>query len=148
MTARRTVAFQVDGLPAAQGSKTVGRSNAGQLFVREASRALAPWRLAIALAARQAMNGTDPFTGPLLLVATFRFPRPKAHYRTGRHAGELKLTAPELCATRPDLDKLLRALGDAVSGIVCHDDAQICEVDVVKVYGQPGLHAAISELEP
>jgi crossover junction endodeoxyribonuclease RusA len=145
---RRTVAFQVDGLPAAQGSKTVGRSKAGQLFVREASRALAPWRLAIALAARQAMNGTDPFTGPLLLVATFRFPRPKTHYRTGRNAGQLKLTAPELCATRPDLDKLLRALGDAVSGIVCHDDAQICEVDVVKVYGQPGLHAAISELEP
>jgi crossover junction endodeoxyribonuclease RusA len=145
---RRTIAFQVDGLPAAQGSKTVARTSAGRAFVRETNRALAPWRLAIALAAREAMNGSEPLVGPLLLVATFRFPRPKTHYRTGRNAGELKPTAPELCATRPDLDKLLRALGDAISGIVCQDDAQICEVDVAKVYGQPGLHAAISELEP
>jgi Holliday junction resolvase RusA-like endonuclease len=144
----RTVAFEVAGVPAPQGSKTVARTGAGVSFVHEASRALAPWRNAVAAAATAAMKGQPPLVGPLELRAIFSFPRPKAHFRTGRRAGELRASAPELVATRPDLDKLLRALGDAISGIVCQDDAQIAEIDVAKVYGSPGLTAALTELEP
>jgi Holliday junction resolvase RusA-like endonuclease len=106
--------------------------------VREDNPRTGPWRNAVAAAAYDAMNGHPPLHGPLRLEVTFTFPRPKGHYRTGRHAGELRETAPAFCSTRPDLDKLLRALGDAITGIVVVDDAQVVVVDATKVYGSPG----------
>jgi Holliday junction resolvase RusA-like endonuclease len=84
------------------------------------------------------MNGHPPLVGPLRIEVTFAFPRPKGHYRTGRYAGELRDSSPVFCSTRPDLDKLLRALGDAITGIVVVDDAQVVAVDATKVYGSPG----------
>jgi crossover junction endodeoxyribonuclease RusA len=36
---------------------------------------------------------------------------------------------------KPDLDKLLRATLDALTGVVFHDDAQVVKVIAEKVYG-------------
>jgi Holliday junction resolvase RusA-like endonuclease len=143
--AGRLVAFTVHGTPAAQGSKTVAHHE-GRSWVREDNRALQPWRNAIAFEATAAMDGRAPLAGPCRLEATFVFARPKSHYRTGRRAGELKPTAPTVCATRPDLDKLLRALGDALTGIVLVDDARIVDVTAAKHYGSPGAHITVLEL--
>jgi Holliday junction resolvase RusA-like endonuclease len=140
MTVR--IDFRVDGVPAPQGSKTVARTG-DRSYVREDNPALEPWRNAVAAAARQAMDGRELLAGPLLLYALFTFPRPKSHYRTGRRAGELKATAPQWCTTRPDVDKLLRAVGDAITGIVCVDDAQFAEVEAFKEYGSPGLDVSV-----
>jgi len=137
------IEFRVAGIPVPQGSKATHTTKAGQTFSREANRNLGPWRNAIAAAASEAMAGRPPLDGPLLLEATFNFPRPKSHYRTGRHVGEVKASAPVWCTTRPDLDKLLRAVGDAITGYVCHDDAQLVEVEAVKAYGPPGLWAVV-----
>lgn len=141
-----TIVFSADGTPAPQGSKTVARTRSGGSYVREDNPNTKPWRSLVMAAAREAMAERDPLTGPLLLEVTFRFPRPKSHYGTGRNAGSVKPAAPVWHASRPDLDKLLRALGDSLVGIVYVDDAQLVEVEAVKVYGSPGVTAIVSEL--
>lgn len=115
----------IPGTPQQQGSK---RSlGAGRPFI-EANKNLAPWR-ADAIAYLQAeWRGRGPTTEPVSVDVAFDFARPASHYGTGRNAGVLKDSAPGGKATAPDLDKLCRALGDALtqSGVL-RDDALIVE---------------------
>ena len=139
-----TVSFVVFGTPAPQGSKTLTRYG-----MREANKGTRPWREAVAWHAAEAMVGRELLTGPLALEATFWFPRPKSHYGTGRNLGVVKATAQLYVATTPDLDKLLRAISDAMSGIVYRDDAQIARSLARKRYGKPlGAHIWVSEIAP
>jgi Holliday junction resolvase RusA-like endonuclease len=132
--------FSVHGLPAAQGSKTP--------WGAEANPRLHPWRNDIQLAALAEMNGTKPLAGPVSVAARFTFPRPKSHFGTGRNEALLKDSAPIWVAKAPDLDKLMRALGDALSGIVIRDDAQIAQQTLSKCYGpNPGVDVIVIELK-
>lgn len=133
------IAFKVAGVPAPQGSKTRTRWGG----IREDNPATKPWRSAVAWEATAAMHGTQPLTGPLELAVTFYFPRPKSHYGTGKNADRLKDTAPTWCATKPDTDKLIRAIGDAITGIVCRDDSQIVRVTAWKLYGTPAAEITV-----
>lgn len=127
-----TLYFVVHGVPAPQGSKT--RTRYG---MREDNPRTEPWRNAVAAAASKAMLGQPPLTGPVRMTAVFRFPRPRSHYRTGRHAGQLRPSAPVHHGQSPDLDKLCRAIFDAISGIAIRDDALIAELVCVKRWGEP-----------
>lgn len=114
-----TVAFQVFGIPAPQGSKQPMRSPSGKLYVREQlSESVDLWRSAVAAAA--AKTGYRFASGPLTAVAEFRFPMPKSRPVGVRRAGRAWKT------TAPDLDKIIRATGDALkaSGMI-QDDALI-----------------------
>lgn len=132
------IAFSVHGTPAPQGSKTK--------WGTEDNPRTGPWRAAIAAEASAAMNGLLAIHEPVTVNVLFYFPRPKSHYRSGKHAGEMKPGAPNHCATKPDLDKLLRAIGDAITGIVIRDDCQIVAVAAVKHYGPPHAEITISPL--
>lgn len=134
------IEITIAGVPAPQGSKT--RTKWG---VREDNPATKPWRSAVAWEATAAMQNVELMTGPLALDALFYFPRPKSHYRTGKRAAELKETAPAHCATKPDTDKLLRAIGDALTGIVCRDDSQFVLVTARKLYGSPRAVVTVRE---
>jgi crossover junction endodeoxyribonuclease RusA len=134
------VEFHVHGLPIAQGSKNQfgGESNA---------KALRPWRNDISVAAFDQMSGYPPWVGPVALRAVFVFPRPRSHYGSGRNAGKVKDSAPGWKISAPDLDKLVRALGDALSGVVIRDDAQLVDISVTKIYGQnPGVTVHLNEV--
>jgi crossover junction endodeoxyribonuclease RusA len=142
------VTFTVHGEPAPQGSKTTGRTKAGATFVREDNPATEPWRNAVAARARAAMAGRPPLAGALELDVVFVFARPRAHFGTGRNAGRLKPSSPNYCAKRPDLDKLVRAVGDALTGIAVVDDAGFVVIRAAKHYGAPAAHVTIRELAP
>ena len=75
----------------------------------------------------------------------FTFIRPRWHY--GRRG--LRPSAPLGHAVRPDLDKLARAVLDALVGAgVIRDDAQVAELHATKGYGErPGLAVALRSLE-
>lgn len=75
--------------------------------------------------------------GPLWLEALFYRPRPAGHFGKGRNAGVLKSSAPSHPATRPDATKLLRAVEDALTGVLYRDDAQIVHQVVAKKWGEP-----------
>lgn len=134
------IELTIAGVPAPQGSKV--RTKWG---VREDNPNTKPWRTAVAAEAIDVMNGAQPLAGPLELSALFYFPRPKSHYRTGKHADQLKDSAPDYCATKPDADKLLRAIGDALTGIVCRDDAQFVRITARKLYGTPRAVVLVQE---
>lgn len=142
------VAFTVHGEPAPQGSKTIATSAKGAAWVRDDNRKLEPWRNAVAAAAHAAMLELElsALGGPVELEAVFVFSRPKTHYRTGKRAGELKPSAPHYVAKNPDLDKLVRAIGDALTGIVVVDDAAIVKLSAAKHFGSPGAYVTVREL--
>lgn len=66
------------------------------------------------------------------IKVTFLFARPQSHYRTN---GQLKPSAPRHCTSRiGDLDKLCRALCDALQGLCYLDDSQIIELNANRRY--------------
>ena len=111
------------GDPAPQGSKRVVR---GRLI--EASKKLKPWRAAIEKAC-QPYAQDNIHLGPVRLEVDFYMPRPKSVKTTGVNARHLPIVPP-------DLDKLLRAVGDGVgqSGYIWGDDSQIVEIVGRKFY--------------
>jgi crossover junction endodeoxyribonuclease RusA len=131
----KQIAFEVDGRPQQRGSKQAfAGKNGGRPRMVDSNAKSGPWMDAVAFRARLAMltfgDETPLFDGPLRLTAVFRFKRPKSHYlKSG-----LRPTAPGWHATTPDADKLTRAIGDAMTGVVYGDDKQIADVRVSKVY--------------
>lgn len=119
--------FTAAGTPRAQGSKTMGTTKDGRSFMRESNdRLLRPWRKTVRAAAKAAMNDTPPRTGPVDLVVTFYFDRPKSH-------PPLTTTWP-ITAQFGDVDKLLRAVNDAMTGVVFEDDRQARQITVRKLW--------------
>lgn len=130
------VTFTIPGQPEFQGSKRyVGRG-----IMVEDNKRLKSWRLDAMLAAQKAAEGFRFERGALMVEATFQYTRPKAHYGSGRNANKLKPLAPRFKVTAPDLDKLQRALGDALtqSGLII-DDA------LVVIWGANKLWGDVSE---
>jgi len=77
-----------------------------------------------------------PLKGALAVACTFTFSRPKAHFRTGKYAGELKQTAPALMVTTPDVDNVAKFYLDALNGKAFLDDRQIVRMEANKRYGE------------
>ncbi len=96
-----------------------------------------------------------PFDGPVHATITFRFPRPKGHYRTGRNAHLLRDQAPTHPVGRNlgDVDKLVRSTFDALTaaGVVV-DDSLFARVLATKVWCEvgevPGATIMVRPLTP
>lgn len=73
-------------------------------------------------------EGLVKVTKPVAVTLVFRFTRPKSHYRTGRNAHLLREDAPIRMAQKPDVDKLVRSVLDALTGVVLVDDALVYKV--------------------
>lgn len=89
------------------------------------------WRRTVALAALDALGpGPRPaFSAgvPVRLELAFRLPRPKTLKGVG-----------VLHRTRPDLDKLVRSVCDALTGIAWADDGQVADLSASKAYADTG----------
>lgn len=112
--------FRAYGTPRPQGSKRyVGNGR----FI-EASD-VKPWRAAIANAAFEVWSskGSQQFTDPVVVTAIFFMAKPKS----------VKRLFPSVA---PDLDKKMRALGDALSvdSPILLDDSLIVRWEATKVY--------------
>jgi len=121
------VEILIHGAAAPQGSKTPWGS--------EANPRTRPWRGSVAAAGAEAMGGTGLLASAVSLEISFVFPRPKAHYRTGKRAHELKPNAPTYMTSPPDVDKLVRAIADALQGVVYRNDSQVAQIVARKLYG-------------
>jgi len=127
------LSFTVFGTPIAQGSK----KHVGNGVMVESSSKLKPWRQEVKAAAVAARVDLPLLEGPVALDVRFVFQRPKGHFGSGRNAGTLKASAPTYHATKPDADKALRAIGDALAGSLVRDDCQFASVSAIKQYGEP-----------
>lgn len=140
--APRPVRFTVPGVPIPQGSmKAVPDGKGGARLVPD-NRRTKPWRAQIRKVAD--LEGIDPREGPLRVSLRFMLPRPKGH----RGANGLRLAAPAYPATRPDIDKLARAVLDALTGVAYTDDGQVAELIVLKHYAssRPGVDIRIEAM--
>lgn len=136
-----THTFDVLGIPAPQGSKR----HVGRGVLVESSKAVKPWREAIVWQAREAGLAGKRLDGDIVVLLLFRLPRPRGHYGTGRNAGALRKSAPKRPNVKPDLDKLVRAVGDALSSAaVIADDARIVGMTATKVYADAELPPGVS----
>jgi crossover junction endodeoxyribonuclease RusA len=127
----------------------------------ESSKRLAPWRADVRAVAQEALvQGNarssvnafhyDLWDQPIAVALTFRFPRPKAHYGSGRNSEILKPSAPYYHAQVPDGDKLGRAVGDALTGVVFADDKTITVLSIRKNWAdvgeKPGVDVRIERM--
>ena len=132
-----TITFTVYGTPRPAGSKRgFINKHSGRICMVDASGENGRmWRQDVAKAALEAMREQAEgqlLDGPLELVLTFHMPRPKSHYRSGGRI--LKETSPKWHVHKPDATKLIRAVEDAMTGIVWNDDSQVAVQHVVKCY--------------
>lgn len=72
--------------------------------------------------------------GPLFLEVNFYFMRPKGHFRTGLHEGELKDSSPIFHTSKPDLSNTVKFIEDALMGKYFRDDSQIAIEWISKRY--------------
>lgn len=134
--------FYVAGSPVGQGS--IARTPHGAKHSNE--RTLLPWRASVAGHAHDAMADEPPTPAPVVVELQFDLARPLGHFGTGRNVGELRKSAPDVPTKNPDLDKLTRAVLDALTGIVYRDDAQVVELLASKRYGRsPGVRVFVNE---
>ena len=144
------ITFFVPGIPRPQGSKRawVNPKTQKAIMVESSKDALKDWRAKASFAAREVMKDRPMFTGPVRCTVLFYFPRPKRHYRGNNPEGEMRIDAPNNHAGTPDIEKLLRAVSDALAGIVFLDDKQVSEVHSSKSYiPQPRINVYVPGAE-
>lgn len=101
------------------------------------------YRQAVAAAARSACAEEFPPDVPLVLSAVFTIGRPKSHVLK---SGKLRKGAP-VFPRNGDTDNLIKAVQDAMEGIVYRDDSQVVWYgDTGRLYGEnPGTRIEVVE---
>jgi Holliday junction resolvase RusA-like endonuclease len=124
-----SIEFWVPGAPKPQGSKVFKGIQNGQGVMVESCQELGAWRERVALAASRAVNGAPVLSGiPFTAVFSFVMPRPASAAK--------RVTPPAV--KRPDIDKLSRALCDALTGIVFTDDSAVTTLVATKRLAEIG----------
>lgn len=140
--------FTVPGLPVPQGSMRafLPKNSKHPVVTHNHPAPLKNYRARIALAAQSA--GVRITHGAVRIDVAFTFPRPKNHFGQGRNLRVLKPFAPRHKLTAPDLDKCLRSLLDALTGVAFDDDAQVTQITATKGYAeQPRTEVQVRPLE-
>lgn len=129
-SAPSAVTFDAIGMdPATQGSKR----HVGHGIMRETNLRLPAWR---SLVADAALATNHPLLNqPVSISITFRFLRAKGHY----NKSGLSPSAPAHLTSKQkgDIDKLSRAILDALTGTLLHDDSQVVQLAAHKRYCTP-----------
>lgn len=120
-----SLTFFVPGIAAPQGSKNAYRRGQKIVLV-ESSKKVKPWRDTVSQVARFVCK--QPIDGAVTVVVHFVMPRTKAMRNK---------PAPPM-VQKPDLDKMLRAVNDALTGIAYADDSQIVRLTGSKRRAAPG----------
>ena len=119
--------FFAEGAPVPQGSKNA-YVRGGRAVLVDANARLKPWRSAVRSAAEAAIAevGWETLDEPCRVYLGFTMPAPKR-------------PRWDVPAVKPDLDKLTRAVFDALTDAgVWRDDSRVVSMEVTKKYaGEP-----------
>lgn len=111
----------------------------------EQSKHLGPWRRTLVDGMHASGIAGAKIDTPVFVGLLFYMPRPKYHY--GKD-GLLRHDAPKYHTHRPDVDKLARAVLDALTiAFVISDDSVVAELTCIKFYANAdsGVRISISE---
>lgn len=131
--------FTVFGVPVPQGSMRafVPRGWKRAILTSD-NKKLKPWRQEIAGSAQAVIRFPIERERAVAIQCRFYFPRAKSLKK-----------AISYKTTRPDIDKLARALLDGLTGIAFEDDAQVIDLRCTKSFDiVPRAEIIITEKEP
>jgi len=136
--------YSMSGLPRGQGRpRATARGGFASVYKASADR---KYEQSVAKVAAAAMAGRDPMEGPLSVSLRFRMAIPKSatkRVKASMAAGEIPP------CTKPDLSNLVKAIEDAMNGIVYVDDCQIVRAFQTKIYAeQPGVDVRVEAFQP
>lgn len=114
----RTVTFTVIGKPVPKGRPRVNRNGHAYTPARTLD-----WEAQVGWAARAAMKGREPLTGPCRVELIFR----------GAHGSA-------------DTDNLAKAVLDGMNTIAYLDDKQVRKLHCERAQGAPGVDVTVAEL--
>ena len=129
------VSFSITGDPASQGSHAIMQGR----IVQVNSKKHKAWRTAIVNEVIATLPADwEPIDGPCELIVMFYLPKPAT----------VKRSTPSVA---PDLDKLVRSVGDAlaIAGVYT-DDSRITRISARKLYAQgiePGASIVVKSIE-
>lgn len=117
--------FSVLGPAATKGSTRSFISNQTlRVVTLHDNRRLPEWTKTVQVAARWARVLITSKPHEVRVTATWTFVAPKRDHKRSSHT------------VKPDLDKLARALLDALTGIAYDDDSQVTRIEMRKIYGE------------
>jgi len=125
------VEFVVIGVPVAKGRARSARLKSG-ITIHYTPTKTVNFEKMVASDAKKAMHGKELLTGPLHLDITFYMPIPKSWAKKKKAAALNNEIFP---VTKPDCSNLQKGCEDAMNEIVYHDDSQIVDVHILKLYG-------------
>jgi Holliday junction resolvase RusA-like endonuclease len=129
------VSFSISGDPASQGSHAIMQGR----IVQVNSKKHKAWRTAIVNEVIATLPADwEPIDGPCELIVNFYLSKPAS----------VKRSSPSVA---PDLDKLVRSVGDAlaIAGVYT-DDSRITRISARKLYAQgiePGATITVNSLD-
>ena len=148
-----SIEFAVQGLPVPKGStrsfalKDKAGNYTGRTVTTSTAKNLAAWENLIRDRAQKAyeklwandlgLENDEPLQGPVSVFLAFHLPKPKSAPKTKR-------TWP---TKRPDIDKLVRAVLDAITHTIIHDDSQVVSLTATKDFGSPGVSVRVEEIK-
>lgn len=117
------IQFTVYGKPVPQGSSKAFYVKAlGRAVITSDNKRLKPWRQQITDTAMAQAGEAIEDSRPVEVLLEFYFARPKsAKKRVGM-------------TVKPDIDKLIRAILDGITGVLFRDDSQVVSVIASKHY--------------
>lgn len=148
MTDLKPVSFFVPGEPQGKGRPRVrvlpagpGKKPVPMLYTPPETVA---YEARVAVAARDAMQGRELIDGPVMIESRIvhGIPQSKSKkWKAQALAGEIP------CTKKPDADNVLKAVCDALNGVVFKDDVQVTDGSFRRRWGAiPGVHVRIVPL--
>jgi len=135
------VTFKVDGTPVPKGrARYARRGNFISTYTPEKTRT---YETLIKDAAIEAMGSSEPLETPVSLYLYIRVPIPKSCTKKRLEAIS---DGSEKPTKKPDASNILKSVEDGMNGVVYHDDSQIINIHVTKVYSSlPGVDICVKE---
>jgi Holliday junction resolvase RusA-like endonuclease len=136
-----SVYFVVTGKPVGKGRP---RASTRGGFVRMYTDAKTlGYEAAIADEAARAMSGAEPFETPMQMQVSCYYPIPKSWPKKIKQEAIDEEVFPKV---KPDLDNVVKAVLDALNGVVYRDDAQVVNLVATKRYAtEPRVEVYVFE---
>ena len=135
------VTFKVDGTPVPKGrARYARRGNFISTYTPEKTRT---YETLIRDSAIEAMGASEPLKTPVSLYLYIRVPIPASATKKRLQAIS---DGSEKPTKKPDASNILKSVEDGMNGVVYHDDSQIINIHVTKVYSSlPGVDICVKE---
>jgi crossover junction endodeoxyribonuclease RusA len=142
--------FEVEGKPIPQGSWVafISKSTGHAMAKPSNERELLAWREQVALTAQAQRPGwlREPLDCPVFVALNFVRVRGDDYLADGH---TLRRGAPRYPATAPDVDKLTRAMLDALTGVAFINDSRVVSCVAVKRFAEIGeAEGVLVEIKP